>query len=195
MEINVGERLKQIRVAKNLTQEELSRHLFLTRQTISKWETGKSLPDIENLILLCRFYGIGLDALIGLDTLSYSASNIQKNNQRKEIFRLLTKQSKLLLASVAGILLLSFSYSFILDRNMQQSLAYADSFLVYRVKDVEYENNHPKATESRGKVKSMTLMTGDKIEELDLKNRLKWGNAMVDHEFNQGVRISKNSLY
>lgn len=197
MEINLGERLKKIRIQNGITQEELSLQLYLTRQTISKWETGKSLPDIENLILLCQFYNISLDDLVGLSSLSYSKENIQKNNKRREFFNLLTRNSKVFLGSVATIIILLYSYSLIQQHNINTSTEYADSFLVYRVKDIEYENNKPK-----GKIKSITLtnnkkiepVTYEKIEEFELRNKIKYGNAMVDSEFNDGFRISKNSL-
>ena len=44
--MRLGEVLKEKRVELNLTQEEVGEKLFVTRQTISNWENGKTLPDI-----------------------------------------------------------------------------------------------------------------------------------------------------
>lgn len=48
----------------NLSQEELAEEIYVTRQTISNWETNKSYPDIHSLLLLSSFFRISLDQLI-----------------------------------------------------------------------------------------------------------------------------------
>lgn len=62
MEINL--KLKSHRQAKKLTQEEVAEKLYVSRATISSWETGRIFPDIEKLILLSDLYGMSLDQLI-----------------------------------------------------------------------------------------------------------------------------------
>ena len=46
---SVGKHIKRLRVARGMTQEELAEKLFVTRQAVSAWETGKALPDVETL--------------------------------------------------------------------------------------------------------------------------------------------------
>ena len=46
---SVGKHIRQLRTAKRMTQEELAEKLFVTRQAVSAWETGKALPDVETL--------------------------------------------------------------------------------------------------------------------------------------------------
>lgn len=48
----------------NLSQEELAEKVFVTRQTISNWETGKNYPDINSLVLLSNLFGVSLDTLV-----------------------------------------------------------------------------------------------------------------------------------
>lgn len=62
--MNLGERLAEFRKWKNLSQLELAELLNTSRQTISKWETGASLPSIESLISLSKLYKVSLDELI-----------------------------------------------------------------------------------------------------------------------------------
>ena len=47
-----------------ITQEELASKLNITRQTLSKWETGESLPDIEKSMQLAELFDISLDELV-----------------------------------------------------------------------------------------------------------------------------------
>ena len=47
---DIGKNIRQLRTAKNLTQDELAEKLFVTRQTVSNYETGKSRPDVEMLV-------------------------------------------------------------------------------------------------------------------------------------------------
>ena len=59
-----AEQLKQARQAKNLSQEDLATKLYLSRQSISKWETGESSPDLDNLVKLVDILDISLDELV-----------------------------------------------------------------------------------------------------------------------------------
>ncbi len=51
----------------NLTQEELAERLFVTRQTVSRWENGAVVPDAELLIRICDIFGCDLDTLVRKD--------------------------------------------------------------------------------------------------------------------------------
>ncbi len=63
-EKSVGERLLALRNKNSLTQEELADQLNVSRQSISKWELNKTLPDVEKLIQLSEMYGVSIDFLI-----------------------------------------------------------------------------------------------------------------------------------
>ncbi len=62
--MNLGERLTKLRRSKGLSQEQLSEELYLTRQTISKWELNQSTPDIDYLVKLSNYFGVTTDYLI-----------------------------------------------------------------------------------------------------------------------------------
>lgn len=61
----IGERLKELRKLNNLSQEQVAKELNITRQAISKWETDKTMPDIENIILLSKLYNVSLKSIMG----------------------------------------------------------------------------------------------------------------------------------
>ena len=65
MELN--KQIKKYRTMMNLSQEELAEKVYVTRQTISNWETGKSYPDIHSLLLLSSLFNVYLDHLIKED--------------------------------------------------------------------------------------------------------------------------------
>jgi len=56
--------LKKLRKSARLTQEQVAEKLNVSRQSVAKWESGESLPDIENCILLAKLYNVTLDDLV-----------------------------------------------------------------------------------------------------------------------------------
>lgn len=61
------ERLIELRKKNNYTQEELAGIIGVSRQAISKWESGMANPDIEKLIKLSELYGCSIDYIVGND--------------------------------------------------------------------------------------------------------------------------------
>ena len=62
--MDLGERLLDLRKSKKLSQEVVARELNVSRQTISKWETNQSVPDIDKILPLCELYGVTADELL-----------------------------------------------------------------------------------------------------------------------------------
>ncbi len=62
--MTLAENLKALRTEKGLSQEEVAGALFLSRQSVSKWENGQAEPGVENLKALARLYGVSLDRLL-----------------------------------------------------------------------------------------------------------------------------------
>lgn len=56
--------LKKLRTEKKLSQDALAEQLFISRQSISKYETGESTPDLENLIKIADILEVSLDELV-----------------------------------------------------------------------------------------------------------------------------------
>lgn len=62
--MKIGDKLKEARLKKNMTQEEVAEKIFVSRQSISNWENNKTYPDIGNVIALSDLYEISLDELL-----------------------------------------------------------------------------------------------------------------------------------
>ena len=65
--MDIGVRIKQYRERQGITQEELALKVFVSRQTISNWETSKSYPDIKSLTILSNIFHVTLDDFIKED--------------------------------------------------------------------------------------------------------------------------------
>lgn len=63
--MTLGENLQRLRKEKGLSQEDVAQALFVSRQTISKWETDKAEPGVDNLKALADLYQVTLDQLTG----------------------------------------------------------------------------------------------------------------------------------
>lgn len=64
MNIEIANRLVNLRKSNNLSQEALAEKLGISRQAVSKWERAEASPDTDNLILLARLYHVSLDELL-----------------------------------------------------------------------------------------------------------------------------------
>ncbi len=57
--------LYELRVKNGLSQDELAEKVFVTRQAVSRWETGETIPNIETLKLLSKLYNVSINTLLG----------------------------------------------------------------------------------------------------------------------------------
>lgn len=62
--MDLGNRISRLRAAHNLSQGDLAEALGVSRQSVSKWETGASVPDLDKLIKLAKLFEISLDELV-----------------------------------------------------------------------------------------------------------------------------------
>lgn len=62
--MEIDKKLKNARMNANMTQEQAAEQINVSRQTISNWENGKSLPDVINLIKISDVYQMSLDTLL-----------------------------------------------------------------------------------------------------------------------------------
>ena len=83
-----GIKLKRLRLEKELTQQELSSFLGLTRATISSYERCALYPSVETLVDICRFFNVSADYMLGLaDTNTFDTSYL--TDQQELIIRAL----------------------------------------------------------------------------------------------------------
>lgn len=84
--MEISERLKAARQNKGMTQEQVAEKIMVSRVTVSKWENGKTLPDLQSVIGLSNLYQISLDELLKGDPkmeekIKKDACNLQCNQK------------------------------------------------------------------------------------------------------------------
>lgn len=62
--VTLGERIYKYRIEKNFSQLDLAEALEVSRQSVSKWETDASVPDLDKLVKLCDLFGVSMDELV-----------------------------------------------------------------------------------------------------------------------------------
>lgn len=76
--MDFGDKLKQYRVKEGLSQEQLAEKIGVSRQAITKWETKRGLPDVENMIILAELFKLTLDELV--------LAEVKKQEEKLQIF-------------------------------------------------------------------------------------------------------------
>lgn len=70
MKLPIGENIKALRLSRGTTQEQLAEAMGVSCQSVSRWETCACYPDVELLPALASYFGVTLDALMGLEALT-----------------------------------------------------------------------------------------------------------------------------
>lgn len=82
--MTLGEKLYTLRTKQNMTQEQLAEKLHVSRQSISKWESDATRPDLEKLKFLAEFYQVSLDKLLTEDVNIFSDKTISALNENTD---------------------------------------------------------------------------------------------------------------
>ena len=85
--MNLGEKIRQLRVERRMTQEQLAEKLFVSFQTVSKWETGTTSPDLSQIVPLARLFGITTDELFDFNESSEKLMRDELQQRYQETFR------------------------------------------------------------------------------------------------------------
>ena len=107
--MNFGQNLRNLRKSKNISQEELAERVRVSRQSVSKWETGEAYPEMNNILELCKIFHCHIndlvnDNILDIDSLDEDVKmsavkfKKEKQNQMKGISKVLS-----LIGKVAGI--------------------------------------------------------------------------------------------
>ena len=83
--MNFKDNLKKLRKDNNLSQEELAEKLNVTRQSVSKWESGVAYPEMDKVIQICKMFNINIDDLLNKDIKEANEIKESKNNINKYI--------------------------------------------------------------------------------------------------------------
>ena len=185
---NIVETIKKHRLENHLTQEELGKTLFVSKQAVSKWENGKTLPDIITIKKLAELLSIPHEEILG--------ESIQQTKQYKKWIRILIP---IVLISIIAMLFFAFDGVGFIQRRTQSGTAIVvlrENGIVVKAED--YEIIGPDNLKSGqngysfyidyGEVKgSIITSTGKKIE-FGFVNSNNWHNVQIN------ISINNNSV-
>lgn len=112
IKVIIGKNLAELRKRKKYTQLDLANILQYSDKSISKWEKGDSLPDIEVLYNICNLYGVTLDYLTHEGNYAEKKEYIKKSNKytvNKAIITLLSGLSPWCFATITFVILLLYA--------------------------------------------------------------------------------------
>ena len=92
--VKVGRRIADLRRSGGLSQDELAERLYVTRQAVSKWENGMSVPSIDILSDICKMFSVSFEELLGLfdcERLILDPDDIFKGHDRSYIIERIVK--------------------------------------------------------------------------------------------------------
>ena len=114
--MTLGERIMNLRMERQMSQSDLAEALDVSRQSISKWETNSSVPELEKLVMLCEIFGVSMDMLVrgvgeaaSEDPKTDDPSSEQEKSQTEPVREVVVRVEGVTPRKIAGMLLLSFS--------------------------------------------------------------------------------------
>ncbi len=99
--MKLSNNLKNIRKENNLSQEQLAEKLGVSRQAVSKWESGQSYPEMDKVLLICKLFNYNIDELMNENVKEVNETKQSKVNINKYIedfFNFITKTVNMLSA-------------------------------------------------------------------------------------------------
>ena len=80
--MNFNEKLVSLRKQKGWTQEELAKALFVSRTAVSKWESGRGIPNIESLKSISKYFSVSIDELLSGEEILAAADEDLKQREK-----------------------------------------------------------------------------------------------------------------
>lgn len=136
--MQLSDNILQLRKALGLSQEQLAEQVGVSRQSISKWETGQSAPELDKLLILSRVFGVSTDVLLGNnapETGSTPAPPMESYIQANLLRRFFTVGWVTTLVSVLALVCewisLYFIRNAIIETNTRHGMGFYSDPLVY----------------------------------------------------------------
>lgn len=137
--MEIGNKINQLRKLSGMTQEQLAEKLNVSRQTISKWESDSTSPDLESIVKISRIFHVSLD-----DLLKGEAGVANKTDEQitlEDLMKINLHNRKMTLLLISGLIfimvsILNFAYVIAL-----QSTTLSTQYMLYRyIVTGQYEN-------------------------------------------------------
>ncbi len=119
--MTTSEKLQKIRRREGLTQEQFAEKIGVSRQALSKWESGDALPDAVNLMSISRIFNVSIDRLLN-DSLDLDEPAPEPSKPQGERVSEWSKIGKKLICRVAGAIMMAVSALIIIVMSVYASV-------------------------------------------------------------------------
>ena len=169
--MEISNRIREERDKHGLSQEDLAREVYVSRQTISNWETGKTYPDVQSLLLLSNLFGVTIDSLVKGDEAEMKKELEQGANKLRVLGN---SMAGCLLVGIVGAL-----YWLLTDGWMSALIwlvVFWGAYMVGAVLSERIKKTHNLTTYAQIKA----YMDGEDVEEAEQKvNMPKWQSTLL----------------
>lgn len=138
--MEIGNKINQLRKLSGMTQEQLAEKLNVSRQTISKWESDSTSPDLESIVKISRIFHVSLDDLLKEGETGMANKNDEQLTL-EDLMKINLHNRKMTLLLISGLIfimvsILNFAYVIAL-----QSTTLSTQYMLYRyIVTGQYEN-------------------------------------------------------
>lgn len=138
--MEIGNKINQLRKLSGMTQEQLAENLNVSRQTISKWESDSTSPDLESMVKISRIFHVSLDDLLKEGEAGV-ADKTEGQITLEDLMKINLYNRKMTLLLIGGLIfimvsILNFAYVIAL-----QSTTLSTQYMLYRyIVTGQYEN-------------------------------------------------------
>ena len=129
--MEIGNKIHQLRKISGMTQEQLSEKLNVSRQTISKWESGNTSPDLESIVKISKIFHVSLDDLLT----EGDAKVTEKNNEKitlEDLMKINLHNRKMTLLLISGLIFLMISILNVIYVTALNSTTSSTQYMLYR---------------------------------------------------------------
>lgn len=128
--MKLGKQIHQLRKLAGMTQEQMAEKLNVSRQTISKWESETTLPDLDSMVHICRMFQISLD-----DLLLKEEEPMTERNEKitlEDLMEINHHNRRMTLLLVSGLIFLMVSALGIIFVAVIRSTTLSIEYMLYR---------------------------------------------------------------
>ena len=116
--MEVGGRIRELRAAAGMSQDDLAARVYVSRQTISSWENGKTYPDVQSLLLLSEIFGASVDSLIKGDVETMNETIDRDIETMKRLSYVMLGFLLLMIAAMIWVCLQAFAWDWPLEQTV-----------------------------------------------------------------------------
>ncbi len=118
----LSERIYRFRRERGFSQEQLAEKIGVSRQAISKWESGTSTPELEKLLALSECFHITLDELVKEDTVSQGANEMPQEIKEAKVSKAIEGKVGIILCLVGAICLILYGFIMVISPSATEQL-------------------------------------------------------------------------